>query len=89
MLFLSLQVPLSGSDIFLFGGVRNHAHWEPNAGPSSGAFHAPELRSASRTPACFALRSGRIFFFEFCKDFVEFWVSIVDQILTILGDFRG
>ena len=52
---------------------------------SAGALRAPELKTASRTPA----RSRRKIFCDFCKDFFEFWVSNFGHFLTISDDFRG
>ena len=72
-----------------FRGERFLIWWDPDAGLSSGALRAPELKTASRTPARSARRLGERFFFVFCKDFFEFWVSNFGQFLTVSGDFRG
>ena len=62
---------------------------DQDAGLSSGARRTPELKTSSRTPARFARRLGRKFFFEFCKDAFELWVSKFGQFLTISGDLGG
>ena len=62
---------------------------DPDAGLSSGALRAPELKTTSRTPARSARRLDGKIFWDFCKDFFEFWVSNFGHFLIISGDFRG
>ena len=61
---------------------------EPDAGLSSGALRAPELKTASGMPARFARRLQRQFFFIFVSFFVCFgsrFFVIFLQIFAILG----
>ena len=60
--FLSFRGPDSGSNNFLFGGRWNR---DPDTGLSSGALRAPELKTASRTPARSARRLRRKMFLSF------------------------
>ena len=79
-----LKSPGSGFRVYHF------LIWErSDAGLSSGALRAPELKTAARTPARSARRLDERFFFDFCKDFFEFGVSNFGHFLAISGDFRG
>ena len=54
-----------------------HAPQEPDAGLSSGALRAPELKTASSMPARFARRLRRMNFLKFVTIFFEFWVAVL------------
>ena len=69
-IFLSFRGPASGSNNFLFGG-----------GLNSGALRAPELKTASRTPARSARRLPRKIFLIFVEIFCSFGSRILVNFL--------
>ena len=74
--------PISGAGTFLFGGAGIMTPESLDA----GALRAPELGTASRTPARSARRKDVS---DFCKDVYEFGVFMFVEFLVLVVDFRG